>query len=85
MGAAEDFFSIFDSMSDDLASAVGAFRSQCLNRTFKGIEDMRLAVHYDFKRLVVIISASFAGWHKWVGFRIRGSCGNCVYAPAQLR
>jgi len=63
MGAAEHTTIRFDAMSDDAAAAVITFWRQRVNRAFKAVERVRLAVHYDMERLVVFISTHFALCH----------------------
>jgi hypothetical protein len=47
----------FHSVTDDSAMAAGTLWSQRLNRTFKTIKHMLLAILFDAKTLVVIITA----------------------------
>jgi hypothetical protein len=46
-------------MTDDPAAAVRAGWRQCMDRTFKAIEDMRLTVDEHFKTFVVYVTAYF--------------------------
>jgi hypothetical protein len=50
----------FDAVPDDPALAMSAFRSQCMDGAFEGIEIMRNPVLHNFERLVVFIAADFA-------------------------
>jgi len=50
-------------VSDDADTAMIAGRRERVNGAFEAVERMRLAVHRDLKRLVVVIAASFARSH----------------------
>src|SRR5690606_17130238 len=60
VSAAEEIPAGLDAVADDLASAVFAFRRECMNGTFKRVEVVRNSVHDDFEWLVIIVSADFA-------------------------
>ena len=49
MGAAEEFVVVFHPMSDDATSTMEACRSEGLNRTFKAIERVGMALVDDVK------------------------------------
>jgi hypothetical protein len=49
MGAAEEFIVVFHPMSDDATSTMEACRSEGLNRTFKAIERVGMALVDDVK------------------------------------
>src|SRR5438552_15260372 len=50
-------------MAQYFAAAVGAARRQRVNGALKTVERVRLAVHQDLKRLVVLVPAGLAAWH----------------------
>jgi hypothetical protein len=52
-----------DSMPDDLAIAVFAYRGHCLNGTFKAVERMAGSGRHDLEALVIIIAAHFTPSH----------------------
>jgi len=58
MRTAENFpAASFHAVPDDFAAAMIAFRCNHLDRALEAIEDMRLALRPDLKRLVIIVSA----------------------------
>ena len=63
MGAAEKTTANLHSMPDHPALAVLADRCNCLDRTFEAIERMPRTRGYQFKTLVVFITANFARRH----------------------
>src|SRR5437870_13822221 len=50
-------------MPDDPAFAMGTGRGHSMDRTFKTVEDVRLACQDDLKSLVIVIAADFAACH----------------------
>ena len=61
--AAIESISRFDAVTDNLATAMGAARSERVNRTFKTVEHMRAAAHTHLEALVVLVSAHFTLSH----------------------
>jgi len=61
--ATEDFSVRLHAVADDTAIAVGANRSQRVDRALKAIEGVPLSGHDHFKRLVIIVLANFACRH----------------------
>lgn len=61
--AAIESASRFNAVTDDLASAMGASRSERVNCTFKTVEHMRAAAHPHLEALVVLVSAYFTLSH----------------------
>ena len=57
--AAIESTSRFDAVTDNFAAAMGAARSERVNRTFKTVEHMRAAAHPHLEALVVLVSAHF--------------------------
>src|SRR5437660_6388254 len=53
----------FDPVPEDPAAAMIARRRQRLDGAFEAVKRMRLAVHDDVERLVVVVPAGFALWH----------------------
>jgi hypothetical protein len=56
----------FHAMTDDPAPTMGAGRRQCMDGTFKTIENMGRTAHAYFKTLIVHVSAYFTS-HTIVG------------------
>jgi hypothetical protein len=52
-----------DAVADDVAIAMGTFGCQRVNRTFKAVEGVILAVDHHVKGFVVVVSANFAACH----------------------
>ena len=50
-------------MTDNFAAAMGAARSERVNRTFKTVEYMRAIAHSHLEALVVLVSAHFTLSH----------------------
>jgi hypothetical protein len=67
MRAAVNRVVLFDAVTDDLAAAMGAGRRQRVDGALKRIERVRLAVHGDLERLVIIVAANFTlhGYLLW--------------------
>ena len=63
MNATIDLSIGFHTVSHDPAVAVGADRSQSVDRTFEAIECVMLSGYDHFKRLVIFILANFACSH----------------------
>ena len=63
MCATEHCAARLDAMADDFTATTIAFWRHDMDRTFKAVEDVRLAVVFYFKRLVVFVSAMFAFIH----------------------
>jgi len=53
-----------DSVTDDLAAAMGAFRCECMDRALERVESMSAIRHRDRERLVVVVAADFARCHR---------------------
>jgi hypothetical protein len=62
--AAEKIFIGFDTVSDDLTSAMSTYRRKQMNGAFETVEDVSVARRNNFERQVVIIAADFAACHK---------------------
>jgi hypothetical protein len=60
VGAAVDFAFGFDSVTDHVAIAMGAFGRQSVDRTFETVERMMFATSDNFESSVVFVSANFA-------------------------
>jgi hypothetical protein len=58
-GAAEKFTAGFNAVTNDFATAMFATGREQMDRAFEAIEIMRDAVHKNFQRLVVFVSADF--------------------------
>jgi len=58
----------FDAMTDDAAAAMVAFGGQRVNRTFKAVERVDLAVYQDLEGLLVFVPANFAASHDQAPF-----------------
>ncbi|MBA2241629.1 MAG: hypothetical protein H0W04_01885 [Chthoniobacterales bacterium] len=63
MDATEDLPFLFDAVADNPAAAMGAGRSQRVNRALKAIEDMGSALQPHLEAFIVIVSAEFALGH----------------------
>jgi hypothetical protein len=63
MRTAINFAVHLDTVSDDVAIAMGALRRQCVYSAFKAVECVALAVGDDFKRFVVVVAANFTNGH----------------------
>ena len=63
MGATEIVSAGLDSMANNLASAMVAFRSKSVNSAFKAIKIVRYSCHYNFEWFIVIVPANFALCH----------------------
>ena len=61
--AAIESTSCFDAVTDNFAAAMGAARSERVNRTFKTVEYMRTAAHPHFEGLIILVSAHFTLSH----------------------
>jgi hypothetical protein len=59
----EDVTVDFDAVADHLAAAMGAIRSQFLNRTFEAIVGVFLVAHDDREGVFVVVSALMANGH----------------------
>ena len=55
----------FDTVTDDLASAMFAFRGQRVDGAFKAIEIMRCSRDKHLDRFVVFVSADFTTTHSF--------------------
>jgi hypothetical protein len=51
-------------VTDDRASAVGAFGRQCMDRAFETVEDVGFASQYHFKRFIILVSTDFTPGHR---------------------
>src|SRR5258707_15806985 len=54
---------LLQAVPDDARSAMIAGRRERVDGAFEAVERMRLPVHGDLKRLVVVVTAGFAGSH----------------------
>ncbi len=63
MRATEHSTIAFDAVTNDPTPAMVAGRREFLNRAFKAVERMPIAVHDDLKRLVVRVATGFTGSH----------------------
>ena len=63
MIAAEKDARLLQAMPEDAGAAMIAGRRERMDGTFEAVKRMRLAVHRDLKRLVVVVAASFARSH----------------------
>src|SRR5262245_38767769 len=61
--ATEECTAFLKPVPDDPCSAMIADRREGLNGAFETIECMRLAIHEDLKRLVIIVAASLTNRH----------------------
>jgi len=68
MGTAVEDAVGFYPMTNNLATAMMASRSQGSNRTFEAVEDMCLPTHEYLKGLIVVIAASFTLCHPHFSF-----------------
>jgi hypothetical protein len=63
MIAAEKGARLLQAMPEDAGAAMIAGWRKRVDGAFEAVERMRLAVHRDLKRLVVVVAASFARSH----------------------
>ncbi len=63
MDAAEDFAALLHAVPNNPAVAVWANWRERMNRALETIEDVMLAGHNHFERLVILIFANFACSH----------------------
>jgi len=68
MDATEDLATFFHAMTDDSAAAVRAGWSHYLDRTFKAIENVAIAIRNHFEAFVIIISTKFTLSHTRLPF-----------------
>ena len=68
MDTAEDPATFFHAMADDSAAAMGAGGSHYLDRAFKAIENVAIAIRNHFEAFVIIISTKFTLSHTRVPF-----------------
>ena len=68
MNTAEDFTALFHAMADDSAAAMRAGWSHYLDRTFKAIENVAIAIRNHFEAFVIIISTKFTLSHTRLPF-----------------
>src|SRR5918995_6668297 len=61
--AAIERAAVFQTVPDDTRAAMLAGRGKRVDRAFEAVECVRLAVHDDLKRLVVVVAAGFACGH----------------------
>ena len=61
--AAEKDARLLQAMPEDAGATMIAGRRERVDGAFEAVERMRLAVHRDLKRLVVVVAASFARSH----------------------
>ena len=54
---------LFKAVTDDAGSTMLTGRSQGVDRTFETVKRVRLAIHDDLERLVVVVAASLARGH----------------------
>jgi hypothetical protein len=62
--AAEHFAVGLDAMADNPAATVDANWRQGVDRTLEAIENVYVAVEVNLKRLVIVVTADFTGWHR---------------------
>src|SRR5437870_739431 len=62
-----------DSVPKNPAAAMIARRRQRLDRAFKAVERVRLAVHDDVECLVIVVTAGFALWHGNAPIKLRAA------------
>src|SRR6266478_3340235 len=79
MLATKESAGLLQAMPDDADSTVIAGWRERMNGAFEAIIGMRLAVHRDLKRLVVVISAGFACSHECSPSPI---CRRCILKSA---
>lgn len=60
---AKDLSAFFQTMPDDAHPAMRTPGRQLMDCAFEAIEDVGLAIHLDFERFVVFVSALSAGGH----------------------
>lgn len=61
--AAEERAAALKAVADDACAAMGADWGERAYGAFEAVEDMLIAIHQDFKRLVVVVPAGFAHRH----------------------
>jgi len=80
MIAAKEGSVFFEPMPNDATFAMTASRCQGMNGAFEAIENVLLAGHNDFKRLVIVVSAVFTCRHVGllIGMRVTKSFKNKI-------
>src|SRR5437588_324887 len=63
VGAAIKTAARLDTVADDFAAAMFAFRRQCVNSAFETIEIARDTGHHHFDWFVILVAANFASIH----------------------
>src|SRR6266536_3797346 len=63
MNATKDRAAFFHAVTDDVGAAVRASRRDAMDRAFETVERVGHPVHDHLKRLVIVVSASFASGH----------------------
>ena len=63
IGAAIETPARFDAVADDLTAAMFAFRRHFMDGAFEAVEVMGNAVHHNFERLIILVTAYFAFVH----------------------
>ena len=80
MIAAKEGSVFFEPMPNDATFAMTASRCQGMDGAFEAIENVLLAGHNDFKRLVIVVSAVFTCRHVGllIGMRVTKSFQNKI-------
>jgi len=73
-GAAIHLASGLDPVADDLAAAMGARGSHCLDRAFEAVEGHRTAGAPDLERFIVIVAADIACRHRMSPSHVAIAC-----------
>jgi len=79
----EEHIPSINPMTDNLTTAVGAFRGQGMDGTFETVENMSLTTNAYFKKSIVVIATYFAGSHAGLLVLVRSNRKNVqAHSPA---